>query len=110
MNLGRPDEAEALLKQIEASQPGFFSTHQYLSYIYYAKGDYRGYVSESLKAATLSHDEHQLAIARAAEQGFKAGGKRGMLANTLKVQERLFQQGQMSPFAVAVDVCPAGTE
>jgi Tfp pilus assembly protein PilF len=102
VELGRTDEALGLLKQLEVSQPAFFSTHQYLSYVYYAKGDYRNYVAEALKAATVSHSEQQLAIARAAEQGFKTGGKQGMLLNTLKAQEKLLNQGQMSPFLVAV--------
>jgi tetratricopeptide (TPR) repeat protein len=102
LQLGRTDDALALLKQLEVSQPTFFSTHQYLSYVYYSKGDYRNYVAELLKAATLSHSEQQLAIARAAEKGFKTGGQRGMLVNTLRVQEKLLNQGQMSPFLVAV--------
>jgi tetratricopeptide (TPR) repeat protein len=102
VELGHTDDALALLKQMEVSQPTFFSTHQYLSYVYYSKGDYRNYVAELVKAATLSHSEQQLAIARAAEQGFKTGGQRGMLVNTLRVQEKLFHQGQMSPFLVAV--------
>jgi tetratricopeptide (TPR) repeat protein len=100
--LGRTDDALGLLKQLEVSQPAFFSTHQYLSYLYYSRGDYRSYVAEALKAATVSHSEQQLAVARAAEQGFKTGGQQGMLVNTLKAQERLFNQGQMSPFLVAV--------
>jgi len=100
--LGRTDEALGLLKQLEVSQPAFFSTHQYLSYVYYSKGDYRNYVAEALKAATVSHSEPQLAIARATEQGFKTGGKQGMLLNKLKAQEKLFNQGEMSPYLVAV--------
>ncbi len=102
VNLGRVDEGVALLKQLEVSQPAFFSTHQYLSYVDYSKGDYQNYVAESLTAATLSHSEQQLAVARAAEQGFKTGGKHGMLVSTLEAQEKLFHQGQMSPFLVAI--------
>lgn len=102
LDLGRTDDALALLKQLEVSQPLFFSTHQYLSYVYYSKGDYRNYVAEAVQAATLSHSEQQLAIARAAEQGFKTGGKHGMLASTLKAQEKLLDGNQMSPFLVAV--------
>jgi tetratricopeptide (TPR) repeat protein len=102
VELGRTEEALGLLKQLEVSQPAFFSTHQYLSYVYYSKGDYRNYVAEALKAATVSHSEQQLAVARAADQGFKTGGKQGMLLNTLRAQEKLLNQGQMSPFLVAV--------
>lgn len=108
LELGRTDDALGLLKQLEVSQPAFFSTHQYLSYVYYSKGDYRNYVAEALKAATLSHSEPQLAVAHAAEQGFKTGGKHGMLVNTLKAEEKLFNQGQMSPFLVAVSCIRLG--
>jgi Tfp pilus assembly protein PilF len=106
--LGKPDEAEALLKQLEASQPGFFSTHQYLSYVYFAKGDYRNYAAEAVKAATLSHNEAQLAAARAAEQGFHAGGKQEMLVNERRAQEKLFNQGQMPPYLVALTCARLG--
>ena len=101
-DLGRLDEGFALLKQLEASQPAFFSTHQYLSYFYYAKGDYRNYVAESVKAATLAHNEQQLAIAHAAEQGFKTGGQHGMLLSILSAQEKLYNQGQIPPYSLAV--------
>ena len=106
--LGRPDEAEVLLKQLEASQPGFFSTHQYLSYVYYAKGDYRNFVAEAVKAATLSHNEAQLTVARAAEQGFHAGGKQEMLVNQRRAQEKLLHQGQMPPYLVALTCARLG--
>jgi tetratricopeptide (TPR) repeat protein len=102
VNLGRVDEGVALLKQLEVSQPGFFSTHQYLSYVDYSRGNYQNYVAELLTAAILSHGEPQLAVARGAEQGFKTGGKHVMLVSMLKAQEKLFHQGQMSPFLVAV--------
>ncbi len=35
---GNYDEATSLLQQIQASQPGFFSTHRYLSYVYKERG------------------------------------------------------------------------
>jgi len=100
-NEGRLDESEALLEQIEASQPGFLSAHRYHSYIYWQKRDYRNYLNEARQAAELSHDEHELAIVRAAEQGFRAGGERGLLEQKLALQKKFCAQGQLSPFAVA---------
>ncbi len=100
-NEGRLDDAAALLKQIEASQPGFFSTHKYLSSVYLAKRDYSNYLSEARQAALLSHDDEQLAIVRAAEQGFRSGGERGLLQNTLQMQKKLCAEGKLSPFFVA---------
>jgi len=98
---GRPDEAEALLKQIAASQPGFFSTHRYLSYVYWEKRDYPNYLSEARLAAQLSHDEDELAIVRASEQGFRKNGERGLLESRLELQKKLCAEGKLSPFRVA---------
>ena len=107
-NLGRPEEAIGLLKEIEKSQPDFYSTHRYLSYIYLSRHDDRNYLVESLKAATLAHDHQQLEIARAAEQGFKLGGEVGMFRNTLRAQEQLYRREQMSPFLLAVSYARLG--
>jgi len=100
-NEGRLDEAELLLKQIETSQPKFFSTHEYLSRVYLAKRDYRRYLSEARQAALLAHDDSQLAIVHAAEQGFSSNGERGLLGNTLQIQKKHYAEGNLSPFFVA---------
>jgi len=98
---GRPDEAEASLKQIAASQPGFISTHRYLSYVYWEKGDYANYLSEAALAAQLSHDEDELAIVRASEQGFRKNGERGLLESRFQLQKQLCAEGKLSSFRVA---------
>jgi Tfp pilus assembly protein PilF len=100
-HMERPDEAAALLKQIDASQPGFFSTHKYLSYIYLSRHDLKNYLAEARTAAALSHDERESAIVSAAEQGFKSGGEHGMLENMLKMQQKFYAEGEMSAFFVA---------
>ena len=93
-HMDRTEEATALLKQIEASQPAFFSTHKYLSYIYLSKRDYPNYLAEAAEAARLSQDKQELAIVRSAEQGFKTGGEREMLENILQVQKKFYAEGQ----------------
>ncbi len=98
---GDPERATELLRQIEASQPAFFSPHKYLSYIYLAKRDYRNYLVEATKSATLSHDAEELAVLRAAEQGFNAGGGQGMLAGILRLQKKLYAEGRLPAYAVA---------
>ena len=100
-HMGRLDEATALLKQIEASQPAFFSTHKYLSHIYLSKRDYPNYLIEAAEAARLSQDKQEVAIVRSAEQGFKAGGEREMLESILQVQKKFYAEGQLSPYFVA---------
>lgn len=108
--LGRLDEAIVLAKKVEASQPSFLSTHRYLSYFYLAKGDDNGYADEALKAAALSHDEAEAEIAHAAQEGLKAGGEHRMLTNTLKEEQKLYQQRRTSPFFLAVTCARLGQQ
>jgi tetratricopeptide (TPR) repeat protein len=100
--LGRVDEALAILKGIESSQPSFYSSHQYLSYIYFSRRDFTHFVAESTKSAELSGDQSQFELAHAAEQGYQSGGERGVLESMLKVYEKLYQRGQGSPYLVAL--------
>ncbi len=104
--LGRPDEAEVLLKQLEASQPGFFSTHQYLSYAIrqrrLSKLRCRGGEGGNALAQRSTADG-----GARSRQGFHAGGKQEMLVNQRRAQEKLLHQGQMPPYLVALACCPA---
>ena len=98
---GDKDQAISLLKQLSESQPGYFSTHQYLSYIYLDNGDYLNYLAEANKAAALLRDKHEMEIVRAAESGYHSGGRQEMLENIIRVQKRLFDSGDMPAFFVA---------
>src|SRR6202451_2925936 len=71
---GNTDQAVALLKQLEASEPDFLSPHTYLAIIYSSQGNWPQYLAESRKCATLLHDEHRLAVVAAGEKGFGRGG------------------------------------
>lgn len=98
---GRHDQAIALLKQMEATEPGFVSPHRYLKYIYFAGGDYPNYLVELRKEALLLHDDSTLALAHAAEKGFAAGRDRGMLESMLPLQKKLYERGHASPYFLA---------
>jgi tetratricopeptide (TPR) repeat protein len=98
---GHTDQATTLLRQLEVAQPAFFSTHQYLSDIYLANREYANYLEEARKSAELSHDESQLTMLDAAEQGFKSGGRQGMLENILGIQKKLDAEGRVPAFLVA---------
>jgi tetratricopeptide (TPR) repeat protein len=98
---GDRDQAISLLRQLAESQPGFFSTHQYLSYLYLDNGDYPDYLAEAGKAAALSRDKHEMEIVRAAESGYRFGGRREMLESILLVQKKLFDGGSMPAFFIA---------
>lgn len=94
-------QAMSLLKQLSASQPDLFSTHQYLSYIYLYQRDCPNYLKEAAQAAVLSHDAVQADIVRAAKKGFHSGGRSGMLQNILRVQKEAFDAGSESAFFIA---------
>lgn len=98
---GRADEAFALLKQLEASQPEFYSTHMYLAQLYLAKHEPQNYLAEWRQAATLAQKQNDLAVVSAAEEGFKSGGERGMFEAMLKMQQKLYAEGQAPAFVVA---------
>jgi DNA-binding winged helix-turn-helix (wHTH) protein/tetratricopeptide (TPR) repeat protein len=98
---GHPEEAIALLKQVEHTEPTFLSPHRYLRQIDFSTGDYPGYFSESKKVALTLHDGVALAINTAAEKGFASGGVQGMLLSMEAVEKKYYSQGQFSPYALA---------
>ena len=100
-HVGRTDESLTLLKQLAESQPSFYSTHVYLSYIHLRQGDYPNYLAEARKAAQLSKDEEQMAVVNAAERGYKQGGSRGMLEAVLHEQTKLLAQSKIPDYALA---------
>jgi tetratricopeptide (TPR) repeat protein len=99
---GKQLEALSLLQQLSATQPDFFSTHQYLSHIYLHNRDYPNYLKELRIAANLSRNQNALATAQAAEEGYRAGKEREMFESILRMQKPFFENGKLSAFAVAM--------
>ena len=98
---GDKEQAISLLKQLSVSPVPFFSTHQYLSFIYLNAGNVPLYLEEAGKAAALSHDAHETAIMHEAENGYRAGGEEQMLQRTLEIQLKYFEQGNLPAFCIA---------
>lgn len=98
---GHKDEAVALLKQLESTDPSLATTHAYLALIYSDRKDYPSYFAELKQAAQLRHDAEGQAVADAAERGFSAGGFEGMRESMLQVQKRFFDQGAGSAYELA---------
>jgi len=107
---GDAGQATVLLKQVEAAQPAFFSTHRYLAHIYLTNRDYLDYLREAKKAAVLAHDQTELAVVQAAEKGFHSGGERAMLESTLRMQKQFFANGAILAFTVAETYALLGDE
>jgi DNA-binding winged helix-turn-helix (wHTH) protein/Tfp pilus assembly protein PilF len=99
--VGQRQEAIALLKQMEESEPDFISPHRYLKIVYLLMADYPHYLVEAKREAVLMHDSSALAIAEASEKGFAAGGGRGLLAALLLQEKKLYAHGMFSPYNLA---------
>jgi Tfp pilus assembly protein PilF len=97
----RFDEATTLLKQIEAQEPKFSSTHYYLAEIHLARKDYPAYLAETREAATLTQDSQGLAIVAAGDKGFAAGGGRAMFESILAVEQQFYAKDQLPAYALA---------
>jgi DNA-binding winged helix-turn-helix (wHTH) protein/Tfp pilus assembly protein PilF len=98
---GRRDEGLALLKQLESTEPDFVSPHRYLKGVYFASGDYSHYIAEWKKEAALLQDPYSLKLAGTAEKGFAVAGATRMLQNMQASEEKLYQRGLQSPYALA---------
>jgi DNA-binding winged helix-turn-helix (wHTH) protein/Tfp pilus assembly protein PilF len=96
---GRQDEAVALLKQMEASEPDFISPHRYLKEIALADADYAAYLAEWKTEASLMHDESTAKLVEAVKKN--QGGSQGMLRSILALQTKLYEQGLISPYSLA---------
>jgi tetratricopeptide (TPR) repeat protein len=105
---GRRQEALTLLKQLEATEPGFRSPHVYLSYIYLSRKDYPDYLSELRQDALLVHNRAESTIASAAEKGYASGGARGMFEGMLGVEKKLYADGQIPAMSVAASCARLG--
>lgn len=105
---GHSDEALALLKQLEKSQPAFYSTHVYLAHIYMDRREFQNYLAQWRQAATLAQKQGELAVVSAAEQGFKSGGERGMFEAMLAAQQKLYAEGQASAYVLAATAARLG--
>jgi DNA-binding winged helix-turn-helix (wHTH) protein/Tfp pilus assembly protein PilF len=98
---GRHEEALALLKQLETTEPDFVSPHRYLKGFYFVNGEYGLFLDEWKKEASLMRDNSSLKLVDAAEKGFAAGGVDGMLQNMRETQTKLYERGEQSPYLLA---------
>jgi tetratricopeptide (TPR) repeat protein len=93
--------AVAKLREIEQSEPDFFSAPRYLAGIAFAEKDYRTYIDQSKRLAAISRDDQLLTLVKAAQRGLSAGGEHGMLEAMRAVQQQVFDSGQSSGFDLA---------
>ncbi len=98
---GRPDKAIALLKQIELTEPSFFSSHRYLAAIHLDRKNYESYLSESHTAAILSRHPDALEIVKTGETGWAHGGAQAMFESMLQMETKLYTQERVTSYDLA---------
>lgn len=99
---GRRDDAAALLRRLEQTAPAFLSTHDYLAIIDLDLGDDEDFLRELRIGAQMRHDSGAEDVAAAGEKGLAEGGRSRMLAAMLPLQIKLYREGKMSAYAVAL--------
>jgi Tfp pilus assembly protein PilF len=105
---GRPAEAVALLRQMEAADPDYLSPHAYLAGIHLAQADYPAFLAEQRAAARLAGDADRASVAAAAERGYAAGGAPAMFEAMLARQRTLYAAGREHAFTLAGTYALAG--
>jgi cytochrome c-type biogenesis protein CcmH/NrfG len=105
---GDSEGAIALLKQVKETEPNAISSYRYLAGIYWERQDYPAYFTEVRKWASLAHDNERLSLVNAAEAGYAAGGKNGMLNSLLTLEEQFYREGRFSPYELAGTLAQLG--
>jgi tetratricopeptide (TPR) repeat protein len=90
-----------VLEEIEQAEPAFLSPPRYLASLYFEQRNYAGFIAQTKRAALISKDAQESALAEAAERGWSRGGEIEMLEEIERSQRHFFEQGQSSGFQLA---------
>ncbi len=105
---GKSDDALKLLEQLEQAAPAFPSLHAYLASIDLDRGDNVGFLHELKADAAIRHDSPGQSLAAAAEKTLAASGRVAMFKAMVEAQKRLYAQGKMSAYDVALTYADLG--
>lgn len=105
---GHVEEALAILRPLSDTEPSMLSPPAYLATIYLATGRDRDFLREFRRAAKLSGNQPEIEIADAAEAGFGQGGRPAMLPAMFAEQKRLYADGKMPAFKLALTAAMLG--
>ena len=105
---GRKAEGVALLIELQAADPGFYSPPAYLSRIYYDQGDYARYFAEAQLAAQLAKDQRQLASIEVSRKNYAAGGEQALFQGILEERLQDYQHGRCDAISVAAAYAQLG--
>jgi tetratricopeptide (TPR) repeat protein len=105
---GRPDEALLVLRQVETAEPGFAPVHAYLGAVYTRQNDAAAALRERALCARLIHDQAELAVVDAGEEGYRAGGTAEMARRLAAKEQALHDVGKYAAFPVALAYAALG--
>ena len=107
-NYGRRAEGISLLKQVESTDPDFFSSHIHLMQIAFELHDYPSFFDEGEKAAKIRNDSVLKDILDFARQGYERSGERGLLKNLYTKQKQYFEMGKLPGGSLAITCVAMG--
>jgi tetratricopeptide (TPR) repeat protein len=96
-NSGKRDEGISLLKDVERTNPEFFSPHNYLMDIALIQRDYLTFLDEGQKAAEVRNDPVLKDIIAATRAAYTKGGEKALYRALYVKQEHYFALGQLAP-------------
>lgn len=99
--MGRKQDSIALLRELEKAEPEFVSPHRYLKRIYLETADYPDYLAEAKNEAALTHNRAATTSLLAIEKSFATGGAHAMFLAMRREQQKMFDEGKLSPYTFA---------
>jgi len=107
---GRADDALSILQPLAETNPSLRSAAAYLATIFLTTERNEDFLREFRRSAELGNSAEDLAVVNAAETGYKADGRRGMLSAMLAEQQHLQQDGRMPAFKLALTAAMLGDD
>jgi tetratricopeptide (TPR) repeat protein len=99
---GKTAEGISLLKEVERTDPEFYSPHFYLMLISLQLHDYPAYLKEGQKAAEIKKDPVLSEIIASARAGYARNGQRGLLKGLYEKQEEYYASGSLHGAMLAI--------
>ena len=101
MYSGDINNATALLKELEISDPNLVSPHRYLAVTHLLQNNYSLYLAEMKTVAVLSRAKGQLSVIEAGQKGLLAGGPPEMLDAMLRTKEAVADEDETHDYSLA---------
>jgi tetratricopeptide (TPR) repeat protein len=98
---GEHAAAIAELKELEQTEPDFIAPPRYLADISFGERNYPDYIAALKRAAAISNDPEETALAATAERGWSQGGEHALLEALRVFYRSQFDRGLSSGFLEA---------